>query len=289
MCSVSKDRTADVVRMTIGKAPLPDDAGEELLRIGEVARLVGVSASTLRSWEREGLAHPMRGTGRQRRYTRDDVARLRETRALLDSGYGRRVLRRVLASNPAPNEGGMGPRLRALRLRRGLSLRKAAATAGVSISSLSQLERGVVPPTVSLLQRVATAYGGTLLEFFDQTEHGRHDTEGSHALVRAGERRTLRGFDHVLMEDLVRVPDAVLQVEIFTIQPGGGSGGGYAHEGEEALFVMEGQLQVWLDEEEHYDLAAGDTLYFRSARVHRWHNPGAGPARIFWVNTPPTF
>jgi len=289
VCSVSKDRTAGVARMTVANATRPDDAGEELLRIGEVARLVGVSASTLRSWEREGLAHPMRGTGRQRRYTRDDVARLRETRALLDSGYGRRVLRRVLASDPAPNEGGMGPRLRALRLRRGLSLRKAAATAGVSISSLSQLERGVVPPTVSLLQRVATAYGGTLLEFFDHTEHGRHDTGGSHALVRAGERRTLRGFDHVLMEDLVRVPDAVLQVEIFTIQPGGGSGGGYAHEGEEALFVMEGQLQVWLDEEEHYDLVAGDTLYFRSARVHRWHNPGVGPARIFWVNTPPTF
>jgi len=46
---------------------------------------------------------------------------------------------------------------------------------------------------------------------------------------------------------------------------------------------------VWLDESEHYELWPGDLLYFRSDQAHRWQNPGKTPARLFWVNTPPTF
>jgi len=265
--------------------------GGDVLRIGEAARLVGVSPSTLRAWEREGLVRPDRGDGHHRRYTPDDVARLREARALLERGYGHRVLRRVLAHETAPEEDLVGARLRTVRTRHGLSLRKAARTAGVSSAYLSLVERGLATPTVSLLQRIAAAYGGTLLEFFDQSGSGSDpeketDNDKERKVVRAGKRR---GFDRVLMEDLVRFPDAALQVEIFTIQPGGGSGGGYAHAGEEALFVLEGQLQVWLDEEERCDLETGDTLYFRSTQSHRWHNPGAAPTRVFWVNTPPTF
>jgi len=268
--------------------------GGDSLRIGEAARLVGVSPSTLRAWEREGLVRPDRGDGHHRRYTPDDVARLREARALLERGYGHRVLRRVLAHETAPEEDLVGARLRTVRTRHGLSLRKAARAAGVSSAYLSLVERGLATPTVSLLQRIAAAYGGTLLEFFGQAGSGSDpeketDPDNERKVVRAGERRTLRGFDRVLMEDLVRFPDAVLQVEIFTIQPGGGSGGGYAHAGEEALFVLEGQLQVWLDEEERCDLETGDTLYFRSTQSHRWHNHGAAPTRVFWVNTPPTF
>jgi len=264
------------------------------LRIGAVARLIGVSPSTLRAWEREGLVHPDRGDGRHRHYTPDDVARLREARALLERGYGHRVLRRVLTRVATPDEDLAGARLRTLRTRHGLSLRKAARAAGVSSAYLSLVERGLATPTVSLLQRIAAAYGGTLLEFFASSGAGPEKDsaearEDGRKLVRAGERRTLRGFDRVLMEDLVRFPDAALQVEIFTIEPGGGSGGGYVHEGQEALFVLEGRLQVWLDEEDHYDLGLGDTLYFRSTQSHRWHNPDAMPARVFWVNTPPTF
>jgi DNA-binding transcriptional MerR regulator/quercetin dioxygenase-like cupin family protein len=261
------------------------DADESSLRIGEAARLVGVSASTLRAWEREGLVSPARGAGRQRLYSAHDVARLRHVRTLIERGYGHRALRRMLAAELPPDEELAGARLRTLRTKHGLSLRKAAQAAGVSIAHLSLVERGLATPTVALLQRIAAAYGGTLLELFDATEGD--GTAGK--LVRAGERRRLQGFDRVQMEDLVRFPDAALQVEIFTVEPGGGSGGGYAHEGEEAIFVLEGCLQVLLDESERYDLAPGDTLYFRSTQVHRWHNPGATPARVFWVNTPPTF
>jgi len=255
------------------------------IRIGEVARRVGVSPSTLRAWERKGLVRPDRAGGRHRRYTSDDIARLRDVRALLTRGYAPPALHSLIAGEAMPDDPVVGKRLRAARTRRGLSLRDAAERAGISASYLSLVERGLAEPSVSLLQRVASAYGGTLLEFFGASPAG---TAGP-KLVRTTERRRLRGFDRVEIEDLVTFPDAVLEIDIFSVAPGGGSGGAYAHDGEEAIYVLSGELDVWLDETEHYHIEAGDTLYFHSLQRHRWMNQTSDTTRMFWVNTPPTF
>ncbi|HUZ70322.1 MAG TPA: MerR family transcriptional regulator [Candidatus Saccharimonadales bacterium] len=255
------------------------------IRIGEVARRVGVSPSTLRAWERKGLVRPDRAGGRHRRYTSEDIARLRDVRALLTQGYAPPALHSLMAGEVIPEDSVVGKRLRAARTRRGLSLRDAAERAGISASYLSLVERGLAEPSVSLLQRVASAYGGTLLEFFGASPPG---TAGP-KLVRTNERRRLRGFDRVEIEDLVTFPDAVLEINIFSVAPGGGSGGAYAHDGEEAVYVLSGALDIWLDETEHYHVEPGDTLYFRSAQRHRWTNHSSDTTRLFWVNTPPTF
>ena len=157
--------------------------------------------------------------------------------------------------------------------------------AGISASYLSLVERGLAEPSVSLLQRVASAYGGTLLEFFGAAPAGAAGPK----LVRTTERRRLRGFDRVEIEDLVTFPNAVLEIDIFNVAPGGGSGGAYSHDGEEAIYVLSGELDVWLDDAEHYHIEAGDTLYFHSAQQHRWMNQSSDTTRLFWVNTPPTF
>lgn len=256
---------------------------EVALRIGEVARKVGVSPSTVRAWERKGLVQPRRIEGGHRRYRTEDVERLRRARSLLAGGGYPAALRTFLSGHDgAPLA---GARLRAARAKRGLSLRAAAEQAGVSPSFLSLVERGLAEPSVALLQRVTAAYGGTLLEFFGAAPKSATPVK----LVRAGERMRLQGFDRVAMEHLVAFPGAVLQVDIFTVEPGGGSGGGYMHEGEESIFVLEGQLDVWLDDVEHYHLDTGDTLYFPSTQEHRWGNLGDQRARVFWINTPPTF
>jgi quercetin dioxygenase-like cupin family protein len=44
-----------------------------------------------------------------------------------------------------------------------------------------------------------------------------------------------------------------------------------------------------LDEIEHYELHAGDALYFSSGQAHRWSNPGRSEAVLLWINTPATF
>src|SRR5437764_6818196 len=54
----------------------------QYFKIGEVARMVGMSATMLRSWERLGLIRPVRTDSSYRLYTSDDVARLKQARYL---------------------------------------------------------------------------------------------------------------------------------------------------------------------------------------------------------------
>ena len=70
--------------------------------------------------------------------------------------------------------------------------------------------------------------------------------------------------------------------------PNSGSGESYAHEGEEFLLVLRGELQLALDGEE-FRLKSGDSFYFESATPHHWKNPGRAETWVLWVNTPPTF
>jgi transcriptional regulator with XRE-family HTH domain len=49
----------------------------------------------------------------------------------------------------------LGPKLRALRKRRGLSLRTLAALCGLSANTISLVERGKTSPSVATLHRLA--------------------------------------------------------------------------------------------------------------------------------------
>ena len=52
------------------------------LKIGEVARLAGISPSMIRSWERLGLTRPQRTASKYRVYTPQDVKLLKRARFL---------------------------------------------------------------------------------------------------------------------------------------------------------------------------------------------------------------
>ena len=65
------------------------------LRSGELARLSGVSADTLRHYERKGLLKPQRGSNGYREYPRHAVERLRLIRNALALGFKLDDLERV--------------------------------------------------------------------------------------------------------------------------------------------------------------------------------------------------
>ena len=69
------------------------------LSIGELARHAGVSADTLRHYERKGvLARPPRGANGYRRYPEETVARVQLVRRALAVGFTLDELARVLRS-----------------------------------------------------------------------------------------------------------------------------------------------------------------------------------------------
>jgi DNA-binding transcriptional MerR regulator/quercetin dioxygenase-like cupin family protein len=256
-------------------------------RIGEVARRVGVSASALRQWERQGLVQPARTRGRYRMYDDGDVAHLREVRRLreeerLNAAGIRRVLRGPIAgSHAAPTVDGR--LLRRLRAERGLSLRAAAERSGLSVSFISSLERNVTGASVSALQRLTAAYGTTLLGLLGQpADDGR--------LVRAEERPVLHVGDGRIRIEQLAHGARQLEPQLFVLEPGASSDGSYAHEGEEFLYLLAGAMTVWVGESETYELRrSGDALCFPSTLPHRWRNDARGETRLLWINTPPSF
>ncbi len=258
-------------------------------KVGEAARMVGVSPATVRVWEREGLIATSRSSSGYRYFGDQELTRLRRVAYLrrvekLNTAGIRRVLAEEGHDRPQPRrrrEVALGPRLRKMRKERGETLEHAAAAVGLSASFLSELERDQSGASMATLHRLLSYYGTTFAALL-QRPGGRVAR-----LKRAGRSRSVRNHG-VLVEQLAD-GQALMEPQIFTIEPGAGSEGSYSHEGEEFVYVLDGSFEVVLNEGERYVLRVGDSLYYPSSVVHSWRNPGRTIARVIWVNTPPTF
>jgi DNA-binding transcriptional MerR regulator/quercetin dioxygenase-like cupin family protein len=257
------------------------------LKIGEVARLVGVSPSVIRSWESLGLTRPRRTASKYRLYSDEDLKLLKRARFLrkvrgLNAPAIKQMLKRdgLLQATPDGASGGIGARLRQLRTQNKLSLAQVASAIGISVGFLSAVERSQMSASVGTLRRLARFYKSNILDFFDARD--------SHSpLVTPNARKVLEVSPGVRME-LLAVGNPVMEAHLFRIAPGAGSGESYTHAGEEFLYVMRGKFEIFLQQKK-YRLKTGDSFYFESTTPHSWSNPGDKESWVLWVNTPPTF
>jgi MerR family transcriptional regulator/heat shock protein HspR len=74
-----------------------ESTGRAVYVISVAAELAGVHPQTLRIYERRGLLDPARTGGGSRRYSDDDIARLRRIQLLTADGLNLEGVRRVLA------------------------------------------------------------------------------------------------------------------------------------------------------------------------------------------------
>lgn len=260
---------------------------EPYLKIGDVARKVGVSPSVIRSWESLGLARPQRTESKYRLYTPEDVRLLKRARFLrkvrgLNAVAIVQLLKREGRLKPAADgkPSAIGGQLRQLRTRGRLSLAQVAESVGISVGFLSALERSQMTGSVGTLRKLARFYKTNILDFFDASG-------ASGRQVRPAERKVLEAGDGVRME-LLAWGDTVMEPHLFRVAPDAGSGESYSHDGEEFIYVLGGELAITVDGE-HYHLQPGDSFYFESTTPHRWKNPGRKETLLLWVNTPPTF
>ena len=263
-------------------------SSEPYLKIGDVARKVGVSPSVIRTWESLGLARPRRTESKYRLYTAEDVKLLKRARFLrkvrgLNAAAIVQLLKREGRVHPAAgdeNASAIGGHLRQMRAKRRLSLAQVARAVGISVGFLSALERSQMSGSVGTLRKLARFYKTNILDFSDASG-------ASGRQVRPQERKVLEAGPGVRME-LLAWGNTVMEPHLFRVAPDSGSGDSYTHEGEEFLYVLRGQLAITLDGEE-YRLKPGDSFYFESATPHHWRNPGRNETWLLWVNTPPTF
>lgn len=258
-------------------------------RIADAARIADVSPTTVRVWERNGLLSSHRGSNGYRYFNEADLQRLRRIAHLRKVDHlNTEGIRRALAENdhdqaaPAATNADppIGPRLRKLRSDAGMTLGQAAEKAELSPSFLSALERDQTGVSSQSLHRLVHAYGSTFSALM------RHETAELVQLSGEGKRArtSMHGAD---VETLIN-GQTLLDAELITVEPGVDTGS-YTHEGEEILYMLDGELDVRLGSGQRYKLRPGESLFYVSTIEHEWSNSGPVPARFLWVATPPTW
>ena len=161
-----------------------------------------------------------------------------------------------------------------------MSVRKLARESGFSPSFMSQVENGQVSPSISSMEKIATAVGVTLGDFFAAVTDG----EGG-LIVRVADRQALSsGWSAAEIEALsVPGPRARLEALLITLRPGGRSGKHpYAHDREEFAFVTRGEVMLTLGPEQHR-LRRGDAATIRSGELRLWQNAAKAPVQILII------
>ena len=158
-----------------------------------------------------------------------------------------------------------------------------ATKAGISISMLSQIERGVVSPSIDTLFCVCQAVGMDIAELFR-----RISPDTPVRLMRAGQRLSTK-HNGVLFEQLAVSVSAGYPAEMFELEvkPGKRIGlSGSGHEGIEMGYALEGSAVLTVDGID-YKIGKGDSVSFNSNLSHSLVNEGRKIFRAVWTALPP--
>lgn len=175
----------------------------------------------------------------------------------------------------------LGGRIRELRQARKMTLADLAAASGISIGTLSQVERNLVSPTVRTLFTLGEALGVSAAWLIDPSgEEGKSDP-----YVVPADRRQPFVHSEGLRKDLIS-PLASKRLKGFylVIELGSGSGSApYVHNGEEIGLVISGVLELVIEGRARV-LREGDCFSFPSNLPHSFSNVGTAQCVVFWVN-----
>lgn len=181
---------------------------------------------------------------------------------------------------PAP--AALGQMLRVRRKALGKTMKQVAQEAGLTEGFISQIERGLSTPSLISLYNVANALATSVDAFLSPPPRHEHSIV-SHAGQRPGYNVATKDRVYELLER--GFPGAILNGCITQI-PKGYVSELTSHEGEDFIYLIEGEVLYEIDGKE-YHLKAGDTLHFPSNLSHRARNIGDGAARELWVGTTP--
>jgi transcriptional regulator with XRE-family HTH domain len=163
--------------------------------------------------------------------------------------------------------GAVGPRLRATRKRRGLTITDVATKTGISASTLSRLESGGRRPNLELLLPLARVYGVAL-----DVLVGAPQTGDPRVHIRPVRRH---GMTHIPLSRRAGGLQAFkLIIPVRAEEPDPKT-----HEGYEWLYVLDGRLRLVLGDKDLV-LAAGEAAEFDTHLPHWMASAGPGPVEL---------
>lgn len=182
----------------------------------------------------------------------------------------------------------IGTQIRDLRKARGVTLEDLAERINRSVGYLSQVERDISDVTIPNLKDIAEALGVGVNWFFRGDAIAPEDERG--LIVRRGNRRRLEFRGTGVLEELLSPTlTGAFEMVMGTFEPGGDTGEVHAvKNGEEAGFVISGQLALHIYDKEH-TIEAGDAFMFPRNIPHKAWNPTDEKTVVLWIIAPPVY
>ncbi len=211
----------------------------------------------------------------------DDPDRPRDAGARV-TGDGADARATADPSSPAGVES-IGEGIRRERLRRGLTLAQLATLVNLTVSALSQIERGASDPSISSLRRIAQAFDVPMFQFIVGTAQ-------RDIVVRRNRRVKLNLPDRALEYELVSA-DTSGEFEVLSllIAPGATTSAvASSHSSEECALVLRGRIIAEVAGQ-LYQLAEGDSIKIHRELPHRFTNESGTDADMLIIISPPTF
>ncbi len=177
-------------------------------------------------------------------------------------------------------DGDIGNVIRRIRKSKAMTVSELAGAASMSPSYISQMERGLISPSVTALHQLSEALGVPTFYFF--VEEDKMDI-----VVRAQERKVI-DVDSSARYELVS-PSLRRNMQLVQcILPVGESTRSepFPHKGEEAAYVVRGRVILTVGDHEHV-LEVGDCAQFEAALPHKYRNIGEEEAVILFSMSPP--
>ena len=180
----------------------------------------------------------------------------------------------------------IGPKLRALRLKKKMGLVQLGKHTGLSPALLSKVERGRLFPTLPTLLRISLVFGVGLEYFFAEARE-----KPIVAVVRKADRVRFpehpdgapSSFSFECLD--YPAPERKMSayfVEFDPVQPGDVSP--HTHPGAEVIYVLRGRVAITHEGEDH-ELNEGDSMYFDATRPHGYRRLGNVPCTAIVVTT----
>ncbi len=183
----------------------------------------------------------------------------------------------------APDSESIGEGIRRERLRRGLTLAQLATQVNLTVSALSQIERGASDPSISSLRRIAQAFDVPMFQFMVGTAQ-------REIVVRRDRRTKLTFPDRELEYELVSADTSgEFEVLALVIAPGGSTSAiASSHSSEECALVLKGEVVVEVSGQS-YVLGQGDSIKIHRELPHKLTNESDTDADVIIIISPPTF
>ena len=189
----------------------------------------------------------------------------------------------ILTPSSRTTPPGFGRRVRAARLANKLTLDTASRACGVSRSTLSKIENGLVSPTFDVLQKIVIGLEIDLGDLFGSAL--KVSAGGRRAVTRKdeGQRDVYRGYEmELLATDLAHKTMQPLRIRLTAHSPDAFDDW-MRHDGEAFLYVLSGSVCVYSELYAPTHLEVGDSLYFDSRTGHTAISASKEHAEVLWM------